>query len=115
MDAQVDDRGLRGMTEASIRDIVKRGRCICGAKIEVSEDGLTGNDAYMHILEELAFLPPAHIGTEIRNFKQILAAERRGIEQFYPLAEQQYKEIQQKRTKIADMEDQSARIDNSFF
>lgn len=115
VDAQVDDRGLRGMTEASIRDIVKRGRCICGAKIEVSEDGLTGNDAYMHILEELAFLPPAHIGTEIRNFKQILAAERRGIEQFYPLAEQQYKEIQQKRTKIADMEDQIARIDNSIF
>lgn len=73
------------------------------------------NDAYMHILEELAFLPPAHIGTEIRNFKQILAAERRGIEQFYPLAEQQYKEIQQKRTKIADMEDQIARIDNSIF
>lgn len=69
----------------------------------------------MHILEELAFLPPAHIGTEIRNFKQILAAERRGIEQFYPLAEQQYKEIQQKRTKIADMEDQIARIDNSIF
>ena len=91
VDAHVDDRGLRGMTEASIRDIVKRGRCICGAKIEVSEDGRTGNDAYMHILEELAFLPPAHIGTEIRNFKQLMEAEKRGIVQFYPLAEQQYK------------------------
>ena len=115
VDAHVDDRGLRGMTEASIRDIVKRGRCICGAKIEVSEDGRTGNDAYMHILEELAFLPPAHIGTEIRNFKQLMEAEKRGIAQFYPLAEQQYKEIQKKRTEIANMEDQIARIEDSIF
>ena len=29
--ANVDDRGIRDMTEASIRDIIKRGRCICGA------------------------------------------------------------------------------------
>lgn len=114
-DANVDDRGLRGMTEASIRDIVKRGRCICGAKIEASDDGQTGNDAYMHILEELAFLPPAHIGTEIRNFKQLIETERRGIAQFYLLAEQQYKEIQKKRTEIANTEDQIARIDDSIF
>ncbi len=99
-DAHVDDRGLRGMTEASIRDIVKRGRCICGAKIEVSEDGRTVNDAYMHILEEFSFLPPRTLERGIQNFKQLMEAEKRGIVQFYPLAEQQYKEIQKRDLKL---------------
>lgn len=46
VNAHVDDRGIRDMTEASIRDIIKRGRCICGAQIVEPENGSLGNDAY---------------------------------------------------------------------
>ena len=115
VDANVDDRGIRDMTESSIRDIIKRRRCICGAKLDVSEDGKTGNDAYMHILEELRFLPPAHIGTAIQNFKQLLAADKRSISQFFPTIEQKYKEIQKYRDNIASLEDEIVRIDESIF
>ena len=115
VDAKVDDRGIRDMTESSIRDIIKRGRCICGAAIEVSEDGKTGNSAYLHILEELQYLPPAHIGTAIQNFKQLLETDRRGIDLFYPTIEQKYKEIQKHRDTIASLEDEIDRIDKSIF
>lgn len=113
--ANVDDRGIRDMTESSIRDIIKRGRCICGAELEVSEDGRSGNSAYMHILEDLRYLPPAHIGTALQNFKQLIATDRRNISVFYPTIEQKYKEIQKHRDTIASLEDEIARIDESIF
>lgn len=115
VNAEVDDRGIRDMTEASIYDIIKRRRCICGAELEVSEDGKTGNSAYLHILEELRFLPPAHIGTAIQNYKQLVAADRRNISLFYPTIEQKYKEIQTHRDRIASLEDEITRIDESIF
>ena len=115
VNADVDDRGIRDMTEASICDIIKRRRCICGAKLEVSEDGKTGNSAYLHILEELRFLPPAHIGTAIQNYKQLVATDRRNTSLFYPTIEQKYKEIQKHRDVIASLEDEIARIDESIF
>ena len=115
VDAKVDDRGIRDMTEFSIRDIIKRKRCICGAELEISEDGKTGNSAYLHILEELRFVPPAHIGTAIQNFKQLLATDRRNISLFYPTIEQKYKEIQRHRDTIAALDDEISRIEESIF
>ena len=115
INANIDDCGIRDMTELSIRDIINRRRCICGAKIEVSEDGKMGNEAYLHILEELKYLPPENIGTAIQGFKQLIENDRRSIVQFYPAIEQQYKEIQKHRDTIASTEDEIARIDESIF
>lgn len=113
--AKVDDRGIRDMTESSIRDIIKRKRCICGEPLEISEDGKTGNSAYMHILEELRYLPPSHIGTAIQNYKQQVALDKRNIAMFYPTIEQKYKEILKHRDTIAYMEDEISHIDESIF
>ena len=113
--ANVDDKGIRDMTEASIRDIIKRGRCICGAPIVTDKNGGVGNDAYYHIMQEMKYLPPAHIGTAIRNFKQLLETDRRSVAQFYQISEQQYKEIQKHRNTIAQLEDDISRIDESIF
>lgn len=113
--ADIDDYGIRDMTETSIRDIIRRGKCICGQPITVTEEGVAGNDTYMHILEELKYLPPAHIGTSIQNYKQLLENDRRNISQFYPTIEQKYKEIQKHRDTIAKLEDDIAKIDESIF
>lgn len=113
--ANVDDKGIRDITEASIRDIINRGRCICGSPITVDENGKTGNDAYMHILEELKFVPPAHLGTAVFNYKELMKNDQRNITQFYPTIEQKYKEIQKYRDAIAYLEDEIARIDKSIF
>lgn len=51
--ANVDDKGIRDMTEYSIRDIIKRGKCLCGAEIIEEKDGIPGNEVYQHILSEM--------------------------------------------------------------
>ena len=113
--ANIDDRGIRDMTESSIRDIIKRGRCICGQPIVVEKDGESGNEAYLNILEELKYLPPVHIGTAINNFKELLNNDIRNISQFYPTIEQKYKEIQSHRDNVAVLEDKINKINESIF
>ena len=113
--ANVDDKGIRDMTEASIRDIVKRGRCICGAEIIKPENGSLGNEAYQHIMDELNYVLPAHLGTAIMSFKELLASNERNLAQFYPTFEQLYKTIQRHRDTIAKLEDDIARIEASIF
>ena len=113
--ANVDDRGIRDMTESSIRDLIKRGRCICGAPIIVDEDGKNGNEIYKHIMEEAKFLPPAHIGTSIQNYKQLLDNSRRSINQFYATIEQKYKSIQKNRDSISRIEDEISAIEASIY
>ena len=113
--ANVDDKGIRDMTEASIRDIVKRGRCICGAEIIKPENGSLGNEAYQHIMDELNYVLPAHLGTAIMSFKELLASNERNLAQFYPTFEQLYKTIQKHRDTIAKLEDDIARIEASIF
>lgn len=115
MSANVDDRGIRDMTEASIRDIIKRGRCICGAPIVVPENGNFGNEAYQHIIDELNYVLPAHLGTAIMSFKDLMAVDRRNLSQFYGTIEQMYKNIQKHRDTIAKIEDDIARIEESIY
>ena len=113
--ANIDDKGIRDMTEASVRDLIKRGRCICGAPIISPSVSDKGNEAYIHILNELKYLRPAHLGTEIQNYKQLVLSEKRSSEQFYPTIDQKYKEIQKLRDSIARLEDEISRIDRSIF
>lgn len=113
--ANVDDRGIRDMTEASIRDIIKRGRCICGAPIVTPENENQGNEAYQHIIDELNYVLPAHLGTAIISFKDLVAADQRSLAQFYPTIAQMYKNIQKHRDTIAKNEDDIARIEDSIY
>ncbi len=113
--AKVDDKGIRDMTEASIRDIIDRGRCLCGAKIEKPANGDLGNEAYQHIIDELKYVLPAHLGTAIMSFKELLATNQRNLRQFYPTFEQLYKTIQKHRDTIASLEDGITRIETSIY
>jgi DNA sulfur modification protein DndD len=113
--ANVDDKGIRDMTEASIRDIVKRGRCICGAKIIKPENESLGNEAYQHIMDELNYVLPAHLGTAIMSFKELLDSNERNLAQFYPTFEQLYKTIQKHRDTIAKIENDIEKIEESIF
>ena len=112
--AKVDDRGIRDMTESSIRDIIRRGRCICGAPIIFDSDSNTGNEAYQHIIDELNYLPPAHIGTSIQNYKNLLANDRRSVKNYYATVENQYKEIQMHRDSISRMDSDISTIEKSI-
>ena len=62
--AKVDDKGISDVTANTIKELIKNGRCLCGAEI------VDGNDAYMHLMEQIKFVPPESIGTTIKNFKK---------------------------------------------
>ena len=62
--AQVDDKGISDVTANTIKELIKNGRCLCGAEI------VDGNDAYTHLMEQIKFVPPESIGTTIKNFKK---------------------------------------------
>jgi len=60
-DLEFDDKGIPDMTAVSVRHILDRGKCICGAD-------LTKDDVRHHQVEELLlYLPPESIGTQIRR------------------------------------------------
>ena len=63
-DADIEDKGIRDITADSIKEIIKNGRCICGTKVE------NGNEAYIHLMEQLKYVPPESIGTTVANFKK---------------------------------------------
>ena len=107
-DANIDEKSIRDMTEASVWDIINRGRCICGTEIK------EGNSAYLHILDEISKLPPVHIGTAVRNYKELLSNDRRNTSQFYPTIEQKYKEIQRLKNEEISLENEIASIDESI-
>ena len=113
--ANVDDKGIRDMTEYSIRDIIKRGKCLCGAEIVEGIDGQGGNDVYRHIISEIKYLPPAHLGTAVRNFKSLMSNDKRNLTQFFPTIEQKYTEIQRLRDAIIKLENEISSIDASIF
>lgn len=113
--ANVDDKGIRDMTEYSIRDIIKRGRCLCGAEIVEEKNGYPGNEAYKHILSEIKYLPPAHLGTAVYNFKALLSNDRRNMTQFFPTIEQKYSEIQRLRDDIIRLENEVSSIEATIF
>lgn len=113
--ANVDDKGIRDMTEYSIRDIIKRGKCLCGAEIIEEKDGIPGNEVYQHIMSEIKYLPPAHLGTAVYNFKALISNDRRNMSQFFPTIEQKYGEIQRLRDSIIKLENEITSIDASIF
>ena len=63
-DADIEDKGIIDITADSIKEIIKNGRCICGTKVE------NGNEAYIHLMEQLKYVPPESIGTTVANFKK---------------------------------------------
>ena len=114
-ESNVDDKGIRDLTETAILEIIKRGRCNGGAEIIPRYENHPGNNAYNQLIEELKYVPPAHLGTAIRNYKDLISSERRNISDFYDNAEQQNKDIQKSINKINSLEREITKIDESLF
>lgn len=98
--ADVDDKGIKDMNANSIRDIIVRGKCVCGA--EVTE----GNESHKHLLEEMNFLPPESIGNIIRNFKEKTELMLSSSQNYMSNLDVSYKNSRQRRGKIAELEDE---------
>lgn len=101
---KIDDKGIRDLTAPTIRELIKRGRCICGAEI------CDGNDAYKHLMEELNYVPPESIGNTVRHYREKLNSFSRNADHTYDSLTSRYQEIYRSKARIQEWEDELADI-----
>ena len=97
---KIDDKGIRDLTAPTIRELIKRGRCICGAKI------CDGNDAYKHLMEELNYVPPESIGNTVRHYREKLNSFSRNADHTYDSLTSRYQEIYRSKARIQEWDDE---------
>ena len=101
---KIDDKGVRDLTAPTILELLKRGRCICGAEL------CEGNDAYKHLMEELNYVPPESIGNTVRHYREKLNSFSRNAEHTYESLTSRYQAIYRYKARIQEWDDELADI-----
>ncbi|WP_226537433.1 AAA family ATPase [Fictibacillus halophilus] len=107
-EAKVDDKGIKDMNAQSIADIIKRGKCVCGTKIE------NGDEAYRHLMYELEFLPPQSIGTIIRNFREKIEMYHSTNTSYFNNLQSKYEDIFRSKNRIQEWQDEVNEISDEI-
>lgn len=103
-EVKVDDKGIRDLTKPTIMELIKRGRCICGQEIR------DGNEAYQHLMAELAYVPPESIGNTVRHYRERLSSFSRPAERIYSSLDERYRAILRSKSLIQEWEDEHQTI-----
>ena len=69
-DADIDDKGIKGLTRLTLEEIINRGTCVCGLDLS------SHPEAIEHIKQEMKYCPPESIGTAVRNYCDDLHEQR---------------------------------------
>jgi len=99
-EVKVDDKGVCDLTRSTILELIKRGKCICGAEI------CEGNEAYCHLMEELAYVPPESIGNTVRHYREKLNNFSKPAMRIYERLTDLYEAIYRSKTRIQDWKDE---------
>ena len=108
--AEVDDKGISDVTANTIYEIIKNGRCLCGAEIK------EGNEAYYHLIEQIKFVPPESIGTTIKNFKKDIKAYNKinTEDKFYNSIQTKISDALRYKTRIQEWNDEIQDIEQQI-
>ena len=100
--AEINDKGISDVTADTIRELIKNGRCLCGAEVH------EGNEAFIHLMEQIKYVPPESIGTTIKNFKRdIKKLEQLNAEdQYYTNLNNQLGLIFRTKKRISEWEEE---------
>lgn len=103
-DAEQEGEGIPKMHSDSIDFILKRGKCICGADLTLNQG------AVLNIKHEQSLLPPQHIGTTIREFKNDCKHYSQDIEGYAGRIKEDYirirenaNQLDEKKTRLSDL------------
>lgn len=107
-EVKVDDKGVRDLTKPTIEELIKRGRCICGTEIR------NGNDAYNHLMAELAYVPPESIGNTVRHYRDKLKGFSRPAERLYESLTERFESVYRSKTRIQEWEDELLEISSQI-
>lgn len=107
-EVKVDDKGVRDLTKPTIEELIKRGRCICGAEIR------NGNDAYNHLMAELEYVPPESIGNTVRHYRDKLKVFSCHAERVYENLSERFESVYRSKTRIQEWEDELLEISSQI-
>jgi len=99
-EVKIDDKGIKDLTRPTLLEIVERGTCICGTDLR------EGSEALDKIRAEMEYVPPAHIGTTVRNYKDALNAFSRNADRAFSGIKSRYEDIFRSRLRIQEWNDE---------
>ena len=108
--ADISDKGIADVTINTIKDLISRHKCLCGAKIE------DGNEAYKHLVEQLKYVPPEFLGTSIAKFQGSME-QRKQIDDdnsFINGVTQKVNEILRSKKRIDEWNDEVSEIERQI-
>lgn len=91
---KVDNKGIKGLEATAIRELLKRGECLCGCDLTV------GSSAYKNVAGYINFVSPNNIGTDIRDMMDRVKINAEFCKEFVAKFEECYKEIVSLRNEI---------------
>ena len=108
--AKVDDKGISDVTANTIKELIKNGRCLCGAEI------VDDNDAYRHLMEQIKYVPPESIGTTIKNFKKDIQQYDKinNNDRFFQTIQSRIADILRFKNRIQEWEEEIADIEQQI-
>ena len=96
LDAKQEGEGIPEMHSKAIDFILARKKCICGIDLTQNQGAVN------HIKYEQSLLPPQHIGTTIRTYKERLSFDESEIEGFAREIENDYRRIRENANQLDD-------------
>lgn len=106
-DADIKDKGIPDIHERTIRYLIGKKKCLCGAPIE--HDSVAHNN----LIDLLKYIPPQSLGTSIKNFIGV-ANEKSKNEFFFDSFNESYSRILGNDDQITELNDKISAIDEKL-
>jgi DNA sulfur modification protein DndD len=107
------DKGIPEINDKTVNYLIKRGKCICGHKIEFN------SDEYRELNKLLDFIPPQAIGNQISQFIQISKVKYEAAESVFETISEDFKllreyddQFESLNTDLQNVESKLSKMDN---
>lgn len=103
------DEGIPYVRDETIKFLLERKRCLCGA--DLSD---TSSECFKNLIKELDYVPPISLGGSIKNFVEKSKDKIKFSENYYSIMTEYYKDIRRYKNNIEEEENQRSNIDDNI-
>lgn len=94
----VSDKGIKGIDIHAIRELLRRGECLCGTDLK------EGTLPYKNVERYMDYVEPKSMGAIVAEVKEDIAVTKENNKEFVDKFEDAYREIQKMKKKLRDLE-----------
>ena len=95
---EVDDKGIKGIEASGIKELLKRGECLCGTELR------EGSLAYKNVEKYMDYVPPRSIGVIVRDLEEKIAESQEECDSFVDTFTNIYERILSLRQELSRLE-----------